>query len=1060
MLQSENTSKALTQFEKDTLELGRYIEEFLQSFYPAYHLTPTAFENVRTESSEKILKDFVFYRISECTIYDVEDKFAYFADKMQKFFTTVYAMRQEICYGIVSYGGKTSLILGLQSDSSGTPRDEVKIVVQGLFPGIKIEECDARFSSMEGNGGAKDLHEGCISGIPALKVDGIYQEKDLSVLMRALNGQNYTLLTLCRPIDTLQINDKINQAIRIQDQSFAISKRTISLQQGFSEGNTHTDSHNETDSEGKTVGMSAGPLFALVGAGIGSAVPGIGTALGGLAGGLVGMLSGINVSKNMGHQETNGYSDAVSKTISSNENVATDIQNGFALELMKMAETQIERLKIGRSIGMWQTLVSFSSESGLAAKILGGYLYSEMAAGLPEVLPPVMFSRILSAEQCKDGVHMMVPEGFFSSQEADAFSSLLTSEELCGICTVPIEHTVGFELRESRGYALDYEEVAAERALGHVAEYDRPLDNVPFALDDESLNKHTFVCGITGSGKSNTVKKILETTKKPFLVIEPAKKEYRNTKIEKSLDVYTLGRPELNSLRMNPFYIMPGVSPQQHIDALKDLFSASFGFYGPMPYIFEKCLYRIYERRGWNLVFGFHPCFGDSRHIGGLFEDAALKTSYAKTAHRFFFPTMQDLKEELDHYLEHEMEYDGELKGNIKSAIKARIESLCVGAKGYLFNTDVFPNMGKLLKANAVIELEGLADDADKAFSLGLLIIYINEFRQTEKELNGQDGLQHLLVIEEAHRLLKNVSAENDKEIGNPKGKAVEHFTNMLAEMRSYGQGVIVAEQIPSKLAPEVIKNSSNKIIHRIVSKDDQEVMANTIGVHSTDAIYLGNSRTGYALCHKEGMVQPVIVKFDKVTTNDVRDIKLFEKDEAQKVGIINCGMIMTALHREILACSARALLSMMYCSEADGIDHGCAAFRETLARRLIEEGVTLIPERDVAQRFAECVCDGIGILLAHGVFSASKIPEDALMEAIRDIIVGAPRPEKLETVKTRLSEFYNKDARVAAIEITAGLCIQDYKDGKDLAQSVPDYLLVPEWGLYEDVMHVYERMA
>ena len=304
------------------------------------------------------------------------------------------------------------------------------------------------------------------------------------------------------------------------------------------------------------------------------------------------------------------------------------------------------------------------------------------------------------------------------------------------------------------------------------------------------------------------------------------------------------------------------------------------------------------------------------------------------------------------------------------------------------------------------------------------------------------------------------ISAENDKEIGNPKGKAVEHFTNMLAEMRSYGQGVIVAEQIPSKLAPEVIKNSSNKIIHRIVSKDDQEVMANTIGVHSTDAIYLGNSRTGYALCHKEGMVQPVIVKFDEVTTNDVRDIKLFEEDDEQKVGVINRGMIMAALHREILACSTRALLSMMYCREADGIDHGCAAFRETLARRLIEEGVTLIPERDVAQRFAECVCDGIGILLAHGVFSASKIPEDALMEAIRDIIESAPTPEKLETVKTRLSEFYYKDARVVAIEITAGLCIQDYKDGKDLAQSVPDYLLVPEWRLYEDVMHVYERMA
>lgn len=109
--------------------------------------------------------------------------------------------------------------------------------------------------------------------------------------------------------------------------------------------------------------------------------------------------------------------------------------------------------------------------------------------------------------------------------------------------------------------------------------------------------------------------------------------------------------------------------------------------------------------------------------------------------------------------------------------------------------------MEQLLSGNTVLELEGLADDADKAFALGLLIIYINEYRSIDTEMDDTQGLRHLLVIEEAHRLLKNVSTENNEDLGNPKGKAVEHFTNMLAEMRSYGQGVIVAEQIPSKLA-------------------------------------------------------------------------------------------------------------------------------------------------------------------------------------------------------------------------------------------------------------------
>ena len=225
---------------------------------------------------------------------------------------------------------------------------------------------------------------------------------------------------------------------------------------------------------------------------------------------------------------------------------------------------------------------------------------------------------------------------------------------------------------------------------------------------------------------------------------------------------------------------------------------------------------------------------------------------------------MQELKDEIARYVEEELKYDGEVAGNVKTAMKVRLENLCVGAKGYTFNTNEFLDFNEMLEKNMVFELEGLADDSDKAFSVGLLVIFINEYRQVQKEISGSQkkGLQHLLVIEEAHRLLKNVETERSTEMsGNPKGKAVEHFTNMIAEMRSYGQGVIVAEQIPTKLAPDVIKNSSTKIVQRIVSADDQQTIANTIGITSDDAIQLGSLETGFAYCHKEGMVLPTPVK-------------------------------------------------------------------------------------------------------------------------------------------------------------------------------------------------------
>jgi hypothetical protein len=168
--------------------------------------------------------------------------------------------------------------------------------------------------------------------------------------------------------------------------------------------------------------------------------------------------------------------------------------------------------------------------------------------------------------------------------------------------------------------------------------------------------------------------------------------------------------------------------------------------------------------------------------------------------------------------------------------------------------------------------MENLADDDDKAFFVGLMLVLISEFRQKENPAvnpgTGNKGLCHFMVIEEAHRLLKNVETGRTSEMmGNPKGKAVEVFCNVISEMRSLGQGVAVVEQIPSKIAPDVIKNSNTKIVHRLVSKDDQSLLAGSLGIDDYEALYLNRLNTGHALCHKEGMGRPV----ECVVSNDVK---------------------------------------------------------------------------------------------------------------------------------------------------------------------------------------------
>lgn len=1033
--------KDIIKFEDDTKTLGELTVNFIQNFYPSYSVNNDIAE-LEKENSLDLLNSFTFYKICECKIYDVDDRFEYFLEKLKKLFTAAYSMNRNVYYGIVGDNGNVSLVFGV--DAKNGENETILSIIKGLLSGIKIEKYDKKFIiEKDDNGKDKKRFVGCISGVPAVKIDGEYQKKDLSPLIRSLNKENYTIMILCKPIDEKKIQEKINEAIKIQDECFAISKRTLSLQTGKSEGETHT----ETEGVNYSKTQSSNFIMRLVDFFRGS------------------------------HTETEGKSESVSKaisnTINENESISGDIQNGFAIELMKMAESTIERLKIGRNIGMWETVISYSSDSKLAMDIIQGSLYSEIASEVPEILPPVIFSYKDTIEE-----QAIIPKGFFENEKdyKNNLCSLITSEEICGICSIPIENTFGFEINESKGYALNYLKKENDKTLGYVCEYDNPLDNVPFGLSEEDLNKHVFVCGITGSGKTNTVKKILESVDKPFLVIEPVKKEYRN--IKKDIEVYTMGRPEINCIKMNPFYVPMGISLQQHIDSLKDLFSASFSFYGPMPYIFEKCLYNIYEKKGWNLTFGLHSYYLEENKNSlseELFDNKKLEEFYKTISHKYLFPNMQDLKEEVAKYIK-TMSYKGELKDNIEGAIKSRIESLCVGAKGYMFNTNDYIDFNKIFNNNSIFELEGLADDSDKAFALGLLIIYINEYRQVDKEINNKKGLKHLLVIEEAHRLLKNVSTEKNEYIGNPKGKAVEHFTNMLAEMRSYGQGVIVAEQIPTKLAPDVIKNSSNKIVHRIIAKDDQEVIANSIGIYPEDAIYLGNSKTGYALCHKEGMVQPVIVKIDEVESNNISDKNLYRKDIDEKIKNINKSVIKNQLPKYISAWACKTLISLMYNPNYKELYEGLDFAYNEIDNKIRLDSISLIKCNNKKDYIIECINEAIISLLVSGVFSNHKLPTDEFVSLIdeiihnpiilNDVVNKEDEQDECEQDITKklyllneFENFYNGEPKNKSVEIVAQLYSKEYANNNNITNSINDYTLLKNNQFVEDVKNYLEYL-
>lgn len=1032
------------EFHEDSRMVGDQVAEFLHLVYPSYLVDQSDMESLLDDESTLRLESMTFFRISSCTADYADKVFESVNERFEKLFTAFYSIDIPIAYGLVSSEGVTNLVIGVyQSGGVGS----VKTMMQGMLSGIELKEIKPSFQCNH-----REVSHGILSGIPALFLNGKKQNFSLSSIMRSLNGQEYVLLFLAKPVKQDIIFQDISKLISVRDRAFAVSKRNVARSCNYSETNSRTNSVN--DSQNNVAAQAGGGAGAAVGAAVGALAgtflaPGLGTVagttLGGAVGGGLGTVIGNIAGKGKSHAE--GYSESVSRAITEGKTVAGDIQNGFAIELMNYADSAIERLKGGQNNGIWQTAIVYSAGSEVARNMIRACLSGELSKIDAKKLPMIAF------EPEKSGDDFVRIPDFLENDQPNALCSYLNSAELGLLCTVPTESVPDFELRLEKKFSL-----VASRAkddnikIGSVVDGRRILDHMPFALSARDLNKHTFVCGITGSGKTTTVKKILVEAKKPFLVIESAKKEYRNIVVD--TEVYTLGKPEIHAPHMNPFYILPGVSPQVHIDYLKDLFQASFSFYGPMTYILEKCLHAVYQNKGWNLTLGCHPMLANCKSPIDFFNIEYTKKQYSNESHKFLFPTMQELKDEIARYVNEELNYDGEVAGNVKTAMKVRLENLCIGAKGYTFNTSEMIDFDQLLKKNVVFELEGFADDSDKAFSVGLLVIFINEYRQVKREISGNQemGLQHLLVIEEAHRLLKNVDTERSTEsAGNPKGKAVEHFTNMIAEMRSYGQGVIVAEQIPVKLAPDVIKNSSTKIVQRIVSVDDQRVIANTIGVAKKDAMQLGTLETGYAYCHKEGMVLPAPVKISDYFIDEDgnrQDLDVFVSDEqlynsqSDRFDGINLSMVRNFFGgNQQMKRMVIGFINSIMIEDEKNCEAACAAIMKYAADEIKRNDIQLTFMNDLYRVSAAYLTENIITMMVRGIYKTKKLPNDAFVNLLKETLY-APKNENIRKIRRMLQDLYEKDLAGYAKINVAALVKRSLKKNTDIRSTIQEYFV------------------
>ena len=355
------------------------------------------------------------------------------------------------------------------------------------------------------------------------------------------------------------------------------------------------------------------------------------------------------------------------------------------------------------------------------------------------------------------------------------------------------------------------------------------------------LTRHMFVAGATGVGKSNYCYQLVDTLirqGKKALIIEPAKGEY--AKVFGGRDGFEVYGTNINMsqlLRINPFAFPDGISVDEHIESLMDIFNNAWPMYSAMPAILKDALERIYENNGFDLKYQIRT--GDET-----------------------FPTFKDLLEVLPEIIK-ESEYSKEVQGNYTGALVTRIKSMTNGVYKTIFCHNEIGDE-KLFDTNVIIDISRIRSEETKALIMGVLINRLSEYRMCSGVMNSP--LRHITLLEEAHHLLRRHSASS-VEGADMRGASVEMISNAIAEMRTYGEGFIIADQSPSIMDHSVIGNTQTKVFFMLPEREDRCVAAGSLELNADQQSELARLPIGVAVIYQNAWAEPVMTK-----------IKYFEK--------------------------------------------------------------------------------------------------------------------------------------------------------------------------------------
>ncbi len=584
--------------------------------------------------------------------------------------------------------------------------------------------------------------------------------------------------------------------------------------------------------------------------------------------------SSVSSSQSMGANFGLNFarSSSVMTTVGKGEQFNQSFKNYTVKHALEQLEEQMKRIDTSLALGMWDFAAYVVSEdSNVANNVAHSYLaltqgeesfLSESAINLwrgnvgeeAEVAQHIC-SYLRDLRHPLFGLNPSVVQGdssYYVYPQIVSATTSLSGKELAYSLNFPKKSVAGLPVFECAEFArnvsvLDDDLTRYETiSLGNIYHMHH-VEPTSVDLSLPSLASHTFITGSTGAGKTNTTALILERARSKgikFLVVEPAKGEYKDL-FGSDPDVSVYGtNPDLTPLlRVNPFSFPAGIHILEHLDRLVEIFNVCWPMYAAMPAVLKDAIQKSYEDCGWNLTTSANP-FG-----------------------RDLYPNFRDVERNIRTIIE-SSEYDEENKGAYKGSLITRVASLSNGINKLVFTEDELSEE-ELFDHNVIVDLSRVGSSETKSLLMGLMVLKLQEHRMATSE-GSNLPLRHLTVLEEAHNLLKRTSTEQPVDGGNLIGKSVEMLSNAIAEMRTYGEGFIIADQAPGLLDLSVIRNTNTKIIMRLPDFEDRKLVGYAASLNDDQIRELAKLPRGVAAVYQNNWIEAVLCKIDHADLPEV----------------------------------------------------------------------------------------------------------------------------------------------------------------------------------------------